>query len=384
MRRYPFTRHLVLIALAPVACANTARAQYDIRDAKVYVKMDFWQSAEDQSAEAWHFDPNNNGVWTKLSSDPDPPNGRPRAQFEVQDLFLAELMQSTHVWFLGVPEIRVVSGEPGSFVDRSDDAQYTEMIDRMIFASATGQGFHDPCGNRSWPIATGSELTPYLLHPHPGPKPYGMRMAKDGLLASIGWLWMNPAGVEEADVYIEFTLIFDMVDVADPPQFRRVDVVVSWISAAGGCDYNFCLNHGQSSKVGTPFPVPDGVTAYLVLAVPHVKDHTSVLRLYHRYEDQNTLLIDSPINNLNSHHAAHKCEPDGGTHAWHNHSSVAAAHLPVGGLAAHQVVIRFATPGWDHVFTAASFDVPAHSTASPTNHRALYMVFWYGTIVPEE
>lgn len=143
-----------------------------------------------------------------------------------------------------------------------------------------------------------------------------MRMHKEGLLASTGWLWQNPAGVEDDDVYIEFTLRLDMVDVPQEPEDRRIDVLVSWISAGGGCGYTFCLNEGQSSKIGTPVNVlAGGVSTYLVLAVPHVLDHTSVLRLSHRYDNQNTLLIDSTINNVNSHYAAHKCEPDGATHA---------------------------------------------------------------------
>ncbi len=366
---------------------SAAKAQHIPRTAKVYVKMDFWNAPASQSAEAWHFDPNNNGVWTQLSNDPTTPTAPPHAQFKIKDLFLSSLMQETHVWFLGVPDIQVVTGSPGNFTNVSGNAAYSEMIDRMIFAAdpmTADIGSHDPCGNRVWPIATGSELTPYLLYPHVNRQGgYGMRMVKEGLLESTGWLWKNPDNVEQADVYIEFTLLFDMKDEQQIPAQRHQDVLVSWISAGGGCDYNFCIAQGQETavKIGTPFAAP-GDTSKIVVAVPHVLDHTAALQLYWRRNSQNTLLIDTPINNSINHFTAHKCEPDGCDIAWHNHQNAAAGHLPVAGLSQVHAALSLDGPGLDEIFAVASFNMPPHTSPNPapTNHRALYMVFWHGTI----
>ena len=281
--------------------AAKAQLQYRIQEAKVYVKMDFWKAPSSQSAEAWHFDPNNNGVWTQLPDDPTMPTAPPRAQFKVKDLFRHDLMPDPYIWFVAVDEIRVVAGSPGNFADVSGNAAYSEMIDRMIFAAdpvSTGVQLHDPCGDRSWPIATGSELTRYQLHDHPSgwEGSYGMMMNKEGLLESTGWLWKNPAGVDESEVYIEFTLLFDMDQVPEFPLRSHRNVAGSWISAGGGCGYNFWLAEGQETavKIGTPFRVPDEMWSELVVAVPQVLDHTATLQLYWRRNSQNTLLIDTP------------------------------------------------------------------------------------------
>ncbi len=134
-------------------------------------------------------------------------------------------------------------------------------------------------------------------------------------------------------------------------------------------------------KVGTPFAEPDNQYTRIVVAVPHVLDHTATLRLYHLARDsQNTLLLDTSINNSNNHYTSHKCEPDGGTHAWHNHSSGSAGHLPVGGLSQwHGSIVLNDVYYTDEIFAAASFNIPSHTTSDPTDHRALYMVFWHGS-----
>lgn len=370
-----------------------AQAQgYNVQQAKVYVKMDYWEPTASQSAEAWHFDPNNGGVWTQLPNDPTTPTAPPRAKFEVWDIFLHELMQEDYVWFIGVQSIKVVTGTPGSFVDVTDQPAYTEMIDRMIFAvddpvNAGISPIYDPCGTRVWPIATGSELTPYRLYPHDHQQGgYGIRMLKHAQLESTAWHWENPAGVAQADVYIEFTILFDMVHKpVNAP--RHQNVAVSWISAGGGCGYNFCLSQGQptAAKIGAPVGVLNQSFTALVAAVPHVLDHTSALQLYWRHEGQNTLVIDSSIDNSNSHPAAHQCEPDGEAIPWHTHSSGSTGHLrPLIGLSAWQGYWELADGLDDEVFTAASFNIPTHTPNAPTDQRALYMVFWHGTILPEE
>lgn len=239
-----------LLLTMGLALISAAKAQTSPRNANVYVKMDFWDDPEDQIAEAWHFDPNNNGEWTQLSNDPNPPGGRPRARFEIEDLFLSSLMQDDWVWFLAVLDIQVVTGSHENFQYVTTQNAYTELIDRMVFAvdpDSTSIGAYDPCGSRIWPIANGSELTTYYLSPHFASEGgYGMRIEKNAPLQSTAWLWKNPGNVEQADVYIEFTLQFDMVDDPGTPEERRIDVHISWISAGCGCGYEFCLDPSQT------------------------------------------------------------------------------------------------------------------------------------------
>ncbi len=386
-----WTIQILLIVLAMTALATSvakAQPQYRIEDAKVYVKMEFWKAPGAQAAEAWHFDPNNNDIWTQLPNNPTPPDVRPRAQFKVKDLFRHDLMPDPYVWFVAVDKIRVVAGSPSNFANVSGNPSYTEMIDRMVFKAdpnSTEVIVYDPCGERSWPIFTGSELTPYTLFPHPTgwEGGYGMKMNKEGLLESANWLWKNPAGIEESDVYIEFTLFFDMDAEVEWPLLNHRKVRASWISADSGCGYTFCLPEGQETavKIGTPFAEPDAIWSELVVAVPHVLDHTATLQLYWQHNGVNTLLIDSAINNSTNHHTAHKCLPDGGEIAWHNHSSAAAGHLPVGGLIAWRGDHVFNNDGQDEIFAAATFNIPSHTSPNPapTNHRALYLVFWRGS-----
>jgi len=150
-----------------------------IQQVQVYVKMDFWQASSQQTAEAWHFDPNNNGAWTQLPKDPTPPDLRARAKFEIPRLFNQNLPADDWIWFLGVPRIRVVRGSPSAFEDVSADPQYTEMIDHMVIGAdptTTSMSSHDPCGNRIWPIASGSELTTYQLDNDDLERHFGMAM----------------------------------------------------------------------------------------------------------------------------------------------------------------------------------------------------------------
>ncbi len=392
-RRGVRTRVLLLLAAALSAALLTGRTRaqecYNIQAADVYVKMDFWKAPDEQTAEAWHFDPNNNMQWTQLPNDP--ASARPRARFKVEDLYLHELMLDDEVWFIGVDNIQVVTGAPGNFTIVSGVAEYVEMLDRIVFAvqdpqSAGIQIIYDPCGTRVWPIAAGSDLTPYRLHPHTSnPGGYGIRMKKEALLASTGWRWKNPAGVAPADVYVVLTILHDMVKKPNPPCLRHVNVGVSWISAGDGCAYDFCLSAGQPTvlKVGSPVNALDGWAA-LVAAVPHTLDHTAALQLYWRHGTEITLLIDSSIGDSVSQPVAHKCEPEGMEIPWHTHAPGVTGHLrPSLGLSFWQGRYDLNSPQGNEVFTAASFDVPAHSVAAPTNHRALYMVFWHGLGAPE-
>jgi len=389
MRRATAPQMWALAALALTIClsTNVARAQPRlprIRDTQVYIKMDFWESPDQQGAAAWHKDPNNGNQWTQLPNDLT--SAKPRARFPLKRLFVQSELEDAHIWFLGVPSVKVVRGSPENFEDVSGDRRYSEMIDRMVIAadpSSTGMTAYDPCGSRIWPIFTGSELTPYLIGILPD-RTFGMRMRQaiqnqpDGLLFAANWGWRNPAEMEEEDVYIEFTLRFDLHDTnTEFTTYFRTHV--SWISAGGGCGYTFCLTPEQTTalKVGTPHLLLNG-NHWLVAAVPHILDHTAALHLYKRRGTQNTLLVNSAIGNLNGNAAAHKCDPDGEEIGWHTHSSGQTGHLSVGGLSAALFAPLELLEGWagDEVLAAAAFDIPEHTVSAPTDHRALYMVFW--------
>lgn len=387
------TSTVFAMVLAVCFGAQAAKAQRLplIREPEVYIKMDFWKPAEEQTARAWHEDPNNGGQWTELPQHPDYV-AKPRARFPFRMLFLESELEDPWVWFMGVPGITVVRGSPGAFEDVSNNPDYSEMIDLMVmgFDPATcSMVAHDPCGSRIWPIATGSELTPYQIADNPLFRHYAMRMVQrsesyphtEGLLQSAAWRWKNPAGLEEEDVYIRFTLRFDLHDRNDLFSTYH-DTYVSWISAGGGCGYTFCLGTGTATKIGTPYNLAAATNKLLVLAVPHVLDHTAGLQLYKWNGNQGTLLVDSSIGNSNSHPTNHKCDPDGALIAAHTHASGAAGQLQKGGLSAAYFEPLEPLLGSDEVFTASSFDVPAHTVAAPVNCRALYMVFWRPTEFP--
>lgn len=367
-------------SLALLAASGAAPAQ-NIVEHEVYVKMDYWVSPSQQSAEAWHFDPDNNNQWTQLPNDP--MQAIPRARFTIEDLLRDEWITREHVWFLGVPGIRVVGGEPGNFQNLSGVEAYSEMIDVMVIRVEnlfSGLTVLDPCGTRIWPIATGSEMMEYWLDPHPDneeEKHYGIRLHREEVLASAAWKWKNPGGVDPyEDVYIEFKLRFDYDKVNENYTYSQCGV--SWISAAGGCDYNFCLTDSTATKSGSPFSL--GTNDPIVVAVPHTLDHATNVRLYRREGGQDTLLVERTPINSNNYHTAHKCDPDGAEIQWHTHTSGAYGHLVVDGYTQWQ---GNQSPGsGDGILTKASYNVPAHSTAAPVNHRGLYIVFWERLIQP--
>lgn len=77
-----------IIALVAVAGVSLTTLGQDIDTHEVYVKMDYWLSPSQQSAEAWHFDPDNNNQWTQLPNDPI--QAIPRARFTIEDLLRDE------------------------------------------------------------------------------------------------------------------------------------------------------------------------------------------------------------------------------------------------------------------------------------------------------
>lgn len=397
------SRHLIassgigvpIVLGALLSSAPSASAQL-IWEEKVYVKMDFWQPVNQQSAEAWHFDPNNARAWTKLPNHPNPPDLRgPRAKFEVRELFPDEFLNDLNIWFLGVPSIRIVAGEPGSypgnFTDVSALPQYRHMLDVMVMnvePSHTLGGAIDPCGSsvnggptgRLWPIAAGPELTPYHLFPHSAERGgFGMRMIREALVGSVTWRWSNPANVAQENVYVEFTLRYDLKEDTRDPEDRHINVHVSWISAGGGCAYDFCIDEGASQKFGSPF-APEAYS--VVVAVPHVQDHADYIALNYS-EGSNLLVISHQVpNNSPGESSAHKCQPDGTANPWHTHSPGASGHLRLGGLG--QWHGRFFLQTTSTLVATAGFDVPAHSVADTINQRALWLVFWDRLSPPEE
>jgi len=161
-----------------------------------------------------------------------------------------------------------------------------------------------------------------------------------------------------------------------------VDTFVSWISAGGGCDYNFYLTQSQATAaiIGAPQTLNPDI-AFLVAAVPYTLDHTASLQLYKRNSAmQNTLLLNAQVSNLVTQPALHQCEPDGQEIPWHTHTSGQTGHLPVGRLSAASFMpleIVEGGPQQEKVFAAASFNIPPHVVDPPTNHRALFMLFWH-------
>lgn len=383
----------MLVLSLPAPSAHAQLGPPVVRDPQVYIKMDFWKSPDEQSAQAWHFDPNNGNQWTQLPNDPAYNLAKPRARFPFRRLFLESELEFPWIWFMGVPGIKVLRGSPGSFEDVSNNPDYSEMIEFMVMGfdpTTCSMTAHDPCGERIWPIAAGSDLTPYTIGDIDSFRYYAMRMVQkmngfphtEGLLQSAVWRWKNPAGLAEEDVYLEFTLRFDLAD--QNIEFNTYfDTHVSWISAGGGCGYTFCLTTGTATKTGTPYNLMIG-DHLLVLAVPHVLDRTAGLQLYKRNGNQNTLLVNSLIGNANSHPTSHKCDPDGALIPSHTHASGAAGHLLKGGLSPKYFAPLEPLIATDEVFTTSWFDVPAHTVAGPVNHQALYMLFWRPTFVPPD
>ncbi len=216
-------------------------------------------------------------------------------------------MQDDWVRFLAVLDIQVVAGSHENFQYVRTQSAYTELIDRMVFAvdpDSTSIGAYDPCGSPIWPIATGSELTTYYLSPQFASEGgYGMRIEKNALLQSTAWLWKNPGNVEQADVYIEFTLQFDMVDEPGIPEERRIDVHISWISAGCGCGYELCLDPSQTTatKLGSPYALSPRYSTKIVAAVPLTLDHTASMQLYRKRGNQYMIIHQNSVATSNNY-----------------------------------------------------------------------------------
>ncbi len=375
----------VVLAIGLTAVRSNAQPIEIYHERDVYIKMDFWKPRSEQSAEAWFFDPANGGLLTQLPNDPSTPTAPPRAKFTVERFFPEPEFDENHAWFIGVPEINV--GIPGSneasFNDLSHLPQYSEMIDLAAMYIESESGAGDPCGERIWPIATGSEMTRYWIGPHVNNEPplgrsYGMRMERTAHVGSAVWRWKNPAGLAQQDIYLRLKLRFDWRGDTYP----RWPVRCSWISAGGGCEYNICLEQGQGEVelTGPSYSLEwQGYQPRIIAAVPHTLDHTTEVRLWRHMngppQQKISLLQYAPINSVN-HLAAHKCEPDGQTLGWHTHGPSQTGHLQFRGLEQAWQGEFILTYG-DMLFTTAKFNVPLHGTPAPVGCRALYMVFWH-------
>lgn len=204
-------------------------------------------------------------------------------------------------------------------------------------------------------------------------------MVKEELLGVVAWQWENPTGIEEEDVYLDLELRFD-IQAGSPPGYTNL--CVTWVSAGGGCGYDFCLNSNQQvTKTGTPVDVFENGAAFTVRgAVPLVLDHISSVKLYTRNDNNDTLLVTRYPANSNNFYSAHQCQPDGAEVEWHSHSSGSAGHLQAGGLSPWFGDEDFGAD--TTLFTEAVFTIPTHETfdpfhtvATPINCRAVYMVF---------
>lgn len=373
-----------LTAIAMFFVSPSAQAQ-NLETATIYIKMDYWMPVGSQTAQAWHFDPNNGNAWTQLTNSPY--HALPRAQFRVEELFQSGQLDPW-VCFRGVPDVAVVRGTPGAFQDVSNQPAYSEMVNRLVIGiDNIGSGLtpHDPCGNRIWPIGVGSSLTEYDLSDQ-GSRPRAIRVVRDERFSCVAWRWDNPTGLPQDDVYLRIGLEFDKEDT--PLLYDYVSV--TWISAGGGCTYDSCLNSDQHvSQVGAPVIVYDAAIK-IVTVVPFTQDHTTSLSLWKHYDGTDTLLLTSLPVNSNNMHSAHKCQPDGAPVAWHVHTVGVAGHLVVGGLSPWYGMkdVEAGTYGGS-VFATAEFDIPPHETndpfhtiTTPIDCRAVFMVFWYSNSQP--
>ena len=107
----------------------------------------------------------------------------------------------------------------------------------------------------------------------------------------------------------------------------------------------------------------------MLQSTPEPKNRHPCEQRFHKFEA--LARLDAYIGNANSHPTNHKCDPDGAMIATHTHVSGAAGHLQKGGLSPAYYEPLEPLIFSDEVFTTSWFDIPAHTVAAPTDHRAL-------------
>gem|GEM_PF-6224933 len=379
MRLFTGSRRLFVagaLSAALVGGASLANGQSTVVEEHLYVGIgQFWTMHHmgEQSAYMFRED---GGQLVALPDNPDP--DRLTSEFRIMDL-LSGVSENDNTWFIGVPDIRVMRRVNGALIDMSDHWEYGETIHHMVLKMVpvvTTRDAADPCGNRIWPIGTGSEMTPYRLDFAGRGNQYAMHWKGGDKMGGIAWHWANPGGIgQEEELFIRFTLRFDL----DPNPEAYKNVNVSWISAGGGCDYDFCLISGYEERVGSAVTLPPDVRrARLVAAFPHIHDHALQMKLIKRSNGRNTELLSTTINNDRNYSAAHHCAPDGEMIAAHTHSGNETGHLPWRALAQQVWYNADVTINQrDRLFTAAAFDVPVHGAEDlSVDEMAFYVVFW--------
>jgi len=233
-------------------------------------------------------------------------------------------------WFLGVVEIQVILRNDATEEeeDVTDTPAFTEMNHHFVTEYWQGENPNttrqatDPCGLIR-PIGAGSELTPAVF-----PTGYAFNVYDKGFLGGWKWHWANPAEVEIGEnesVYLRFTLRFHKTESSS----SYVNTNVTWLHANDGsaCDPHLCVATGTSTETSPEYTAAGA--GRIVLAMPHVHDHGTEVRLM-RTGDPPTTLRTFTVSEDFNYPAEHHCDMD----SWHVHTTAVTAHLPVGGLEA--------------------------------------------------
>ena len=219
-------------------------------------------------------------------------------------------------------------------VDVTDDERFTELNHHFVTQYAevgggTPRVGADPCNNLIRPVAAGSELTTYVW-----PDNYGFFMNKTNLTPYlVGWAWHWSHGVEPPEndgVFIRFELVFELRDAMDP----LTDTNITWLTyyESSVCGPHFCAENGANTFVGPQYTA--GASGTIVMALPHVHDHATSLRLMKIPGANDPELVKSfTVSNDYAHPAHHHCDDPLSHIEWHNnHTTAQTGHLPVGGL----------------------------------------------------
>lgn len=205
----------------------------------------------------------------------------------------------------------------------TNDPQFTEMNHHFVTEFYGGpHAVADPC-NLKRPVGAGSELTTLAF-----PSGYGFS-ANEEFLHGWQWHWANPNDVSipaNASVYIRFTLRFHVTSAQ-----AYNDTKVAWLHANSGtaCDPHLCVGSGGSTVTGPDYTA--ATAGRIVLAMPHVHDHATAIRLMRRVSGNPTTVKSFDTFNDIEYDAAHACDHENEV-AWHNHDGTQdTGHLPVGG-----------------------------------------------------
>lgn len=236
---------------------------------------------------------------------------------------------TNHAWLLGISDIQVILRDDVTEEeeDVTDTPAFTEMVHHFVTeywqaqdAQTTRQAT-DPCGLIR-PIGAGSELTPALFIDD-----YAFDFYDKGFLGGWRWHWANPADVEigeDESVYLRIVL---SVHLTNAQAYTNTNV--AWLHANdnGACMPDLCVANGSSTATSPQYTAASA--GRIVLAMPHIHDHGTEVRLMRLVSGNPTTVKTFTVSNDYNHPAGHGCSDV----SWHNnHTTPATAHLPVGGL----------------------------------------------------